>query len=212
MVRCAVLCCAVCCFLQREKYGAGATGEAERTNAAAGRYAAACVAVGDEAGVPVLDLWSLLQRRDDWRELFVDGLHFNDQGQQAVWAALQELLDATLPSVRTALCARPRQVSRSILVCELTVGTLRFPAHLEARASERIQSCGGRMELGLLGVLDLIAQAKRAETKSRSRETALSKTDVMILRLLLLPHERFFSSLVSATVAHSAPSLGNPIS
>ena len=42
--------------------------------------------------------------------------------------------------------------------------------------------------------------------KSRSRETALSKTDVMILRLLL-PHERFFSSLVFATVAHSAPSL-----
>jgi hypothetical protein len=29
----------------------------------------------------------------------------------------------------------------------------------------------------------------------------------MILRLLL-PHERFFSSLVFATVAHSAPSLG----
>ena len=36
---------------------------------------------------------------------------------------------------------------------------------------------------------------------------ALSNTDVMILRLLL-PHKRFFSSLVFATVAHSAPSLG----
>ena len=45
-----------------------------------------------------------------------------------------------------------------------------------------------------------------AETKSRSRERRLfPKTDVTILRLLL-PHERLFSSLVFATVAHSAPS------
>ena len=44
--------------------------------------------------------------------------------------------------------------------------------------------------------------------KSRSRETALPETDVMTLRLPL-PHERFFSSLVFATVAHSAPSLGS---
>ena len=47
----------------------------------------------------------------------------------------------------------------------------------------------------------------RAERKSRSRETALSKTDVMIPRLPL-PHKRFFSSLVFTTVAHSASSLG----
>ena len=40
----------------------------------------------------------------------------------------------------------------------------------------------------------------RDERKSRSRETALSKTDVMIPRLPL-PHERYFSSLVFATVA-----------
>jgi len=40
----------------------------------------------------------------------------------------------------------------------------------------------------------------RAEKKSRSRETALTKTDEMINRLLL-PHERFFSSLVFAIVA-----------
>ena len=46
----------------------------------------------------------------------------------------------------------------------------------------------------------------RAERKSRSRETALSKTDVMLLRLLL-PHERFCSSLVFATIATSS-SLG----
>jgi hypothetical protein len=115
----------VCCPLQEQKYGAGATGVAERTNAAAGRYAAACVAVGNEAGVPVLDLWSLLQSRDDWRELFVDGLHFNDQGQQAVWAALQQLLDATLPSVRPALCARPGE-----LCC--------LSAHLRLLLTERL--------------------------------------------------------------------------
>jgi len=47
-----------------------------------------------------------------------------------------------------------------------------------------------------------------AERKSHSRETALSKTDVTIPRLLHAP-ERLFSSLVFATVAHSAPSLGS---
>ena len=50
----------------------------------------------------------------------------------------------------------------------------------------------------------------RAERESRSRETALSKTDVLILRLLL-PHERFFSSLVLATVAYNPPSLGRGV-
>jgi hypothetical protein len=42
--------------------------------------------------------------------------------------------------------------------------------------------------------------------KSRSRETALSKTDAMIISFFC--PIRFFSSLVFATVAHSAPSLG----
>ena len=44
----------------------------------------------------------------------------------------------------------------------------------------------------------LLPTHNHAERKSRSRETALSKTDVMILRLLL-PHERSFSSSVSST-------------
>ena len=49
--------------------------------------------------------------------------------------------------------------------------------------------------------------SERTERKSRSRQTALSKTDVMILRLLLA-HERFFSSLVFATVATALYQLG----
>ena len=53
-------------------------------------------------------------------------------------------------------------------------------------------------------------ELKRAERKSRSREAALSKTDVLILRLLL-PHERFFSSLVFATVATALHRLANPV-
>jgi hypothetical protein len=44
---------------------------------------------------------------------------------------------------------------------------------------------------------------------ARARETALSETDVMILRLLLPHNSEFFSSLVFATSLHySAPSLG----
>jgi len=71
-----------------------------------------------------------------------------------------------------------------------------------------------RLNVGLQPRLQNLLQPRlqnlleRAERESRSRETALSKTDMMILRLLL-PHERFFSSLVFATVAHSAPSLGS---
>jgi len=53
--------------------------------------------------------------------------------------------------------------------------------------------------------------SNRAERKSRSHETALPfppKLTPMILRLLL-PHDGdLFSSLVFATVPHSAPSLG----
>ena len=47
---------------------------------------------------------------------------------------------------------------------------------------------------------------RRAGRKSRSRETAVSKTDVTSVRLLL-PHERFISSLVFATVATVATAL-----
>jgi hypothetical protein len=62
--------------------------------------------VGRASGVPVLDLWTLLQRRGDWRELLVDGLHFSGEGQKEVWAQLHELLDATLPPVRARLADR----------------------------------------------------------------------------------------------------------
>ena len=48
---------------------------------------------------------------------------------------------------------------------------------------------------------------RRAERNKRL-EMALSKTDVTILRLLLPHNGDSFSSLVFATVAHSAPSLG----
>jgi len=52
-----------------------------------------------------------------------------------------------------------------------------------------------------------LALPRRAERKSRLRKTALSETDVMISSPSSMPHEqRFFSSLVFATVAHSAPS------
>jgi len=58
----------------------------------------------------------------------------------------------------------------------------------------------------LIRTLTLFALKGRA---ARARRL-FSKTDVMVLRLLLPHNGDFFSSLVFATVAHSAPLLGKP--
>mmetsp|Transcript_61536 Transcript_61536/g.120817 ORF Transcript_61536/g.120817 Transcript_61536/m.120817 type:complete len:354 (+) Transcript_61536:10-1071(+) len=89
---------------QKEKYGAGATGVAERTTEAAGRYAAVAARIAKELDVECIDIWSLmiahsdpsknLKPGDAW-PAFVganqeggDGLHFSASGQAFVANAL----------------------------------------------------------------------------------------------------------------------------
>eukprot|EP00897_Mesotaenium_endlicherianum_P000265 jgi/Mesen1/10239/ME000774S09574 len=75
----------------RAVYGDAAVGEPERTNEVTGQYAQACREVAADAGVPVVDIWSVMQSKPDWERLLSDGLHFNVGGNQVLY---EEVLDA----------------------------------------------------------------------------------------------------------------------
>ena len=53
----------------RDLCGDDPSGQAERTNEAAGKYAKACIAVAKELSTPVIDTWSKMQEIPDWRKL-----------------------------------------------------------------------------------------------------------------------------------------------
>ncbi|KAK9828721.1 hypothetical protein WJX72_001713 [[Myrmecia] bisecta] len=73
----------------------------ERTNAFTGQYAEACKSLASELGLPVLDLWGLMQQERDWEaELFWDGLHFTSKGNAVVYKHLQALVDEQFPDLR----------------------------------------------------------------------------------------------------------------
>ncbi|RDX91161.1 GDSL esterase/lipase [Mucuna pruriens] len=60
----------------RYPYADNPLGLSERTNEAAGEYARACIAVAEECGVPVIDLWTKMQH---------DGLHLTQSGNGVVF-------------------------------------------------------------------------------------------------------------------------------
>ena len=72
----------------------------ERTNAATGRYAAAVRKLGSELGIPVLDLWTELQKQQSWQSHLSDGLHFLPSGSTAVYHLLQAKINEALPHLR----------------------------------------------------------------------------------------------------------------
>ncbi|XP_078174870.1 SGNH hydrolase-type esterase superfamily protein [Carex rostrata] len=62
------------------------SGQAERTNEAAGKYAKACIAVANELSTPVIDTWSKMQEIPDWRKSALsDGLHFTTLGNKVLF-------------------------------------------------------------------------------------------------------------------------------
>lgn len=68
------------------------SGLPERTNDSAGAYAKACVAVAEESGVPVIDLWTRMQQVPGWEKaLLSDGLHLTKQGNKVLF---EEVLNA----------------------------------------------------------------------------------------------------------------------
>lgn len=58
-------------FCCRYPYAYNPQGLPERTNEAAGEYATACIAVAEECGVPVIDLWTKMQQCPDWRKEYL---------------------------------------------------------------------------------------------------------------------------------------------
>ena len=81
----------------------------ERTNAVTGRYAAAVKKLGSDLGIPVLDLWTELQKQESWKSYLSDGLHFLPSGSTAVYHLLQAKINEALPHLRymRALTLRP---------------------------------------------------------------------------------------------------------
>ncbi len=76
----------------------------ERTNAVAGEYAKAVKQLGEELGIPVVDLWSNIQMQPLWQAYLSDGLHFTSTGNAAVYHLVQAKINEALPQLRYFLC------------------------------------------------------------------------------------------------------------
>lgn len=69
----------------KDLFGDDPSGEAERTNEAAEKFAKACIAVAKELNAPVIDTWSKMQEIPDWRKSTLrDGLHFTQLGNKVL--------------------------------------------------------------------------------------------------------------------------------
>ncbi|KAF4790477.1 Cleavage and polyadenylation specificity factor subunit 3 [Turdus rufiventris] len=73
-----------------------------RCNATTGQYAQACVQVARECSTDVLDLWTLMQKNQDFSSYLSDGLHLSPKGNSflaaQLWSRLENKLSA-LPSL-----------------------------------------------------------------------------------------------------------------
>ncbi|KAF7120342.1 hypothetical protein RHSIM_Rhsim13G0185300 [Rhododendron simsii] len=70
----------------------------ERTNESAGAYARACIAVAEDSGIPVVDLWNKMLEFPDWKKAYLrDGLHLTQSGNRIVFEeVIKKLRDAGL--------------------------------------------------------------------------------------------------------------------
>ncbi|XP_064506569.1 isoamyl acetate-hydrolyzing esterase 1 homolog isoform X1 [Pseudopipra pipra] len=73
-----------------------------RCNATTGQYAQACVQVAKDCGTDVLDLWTLMQKNQDFSSYLSDGLHLSPKGNSflaaQLWSRLENKVSA-LPSL-----------------------------------------------------------------------------------------------------------------
>jgi lysophospholipase L1-like esterase len=92
----------------RTRYPETFNGELERTNEAAGKYAATAEAVAAELSVPCVNLWQAMQDsapNDAWHSFLSDGLHLSPQGNAFVAQALVDAIQASAPSLAVKPCA-----------------------------------------------------------------------------------------------------------
>ncbi|ERN13963.1 hypothetical protein AMTRI_Chr01g133070 [Amborella trichopoda] len=88
----------------RYPYGENPSGLPERTLESAKAYATACLEVGREACVPVIDLCSKMQSTPGWEKLYLsDGLHLTAEGNRVVFEEVVEALqkEGVSPEKRT---------------------------------------------------------------------------------------------------------------
>lgn len=70
----------------RYPYAHDYSGLPERTNAAAGVYARACVEVARQCGIRAIDIWSRMQKFTGWEKCFLrDGLHLTPRGNRVLF-------------------------------------------------------------------------------------------------------------------------------
>ncbi|RLN88161.1 hypothetical protein BBJ28_00019054 [Nothophytophthora sp. Chile5] len=80
-------------------------GKLDRSNAAAGEYARACVEVAGQLNIPVLDLYTFFNAmsESDRAGYLEDGLHFNAKGNRAVDQELQAIIATAFPELLSRL-------------------------------------------------------------------------------------------------------------
>jgi len=95
-----------------ERYGMP---ESDRSLETAGEYAGACVEAGQEAGVPVVNLWAAMQQKrpHDWPALLSDGLHLNPEGNALVAELLLETIEREYRNFRVDPCQHSGNYSNS---------------------------------------------------------------------------------------------------
>ena len=75
----------------------------ERTNAVAGEYARAVKRIGEDFGIPVVDLWTNIQMQPLWQAYLSDGLHFTSAGNAIVYHLVQAKINEALPHLRYSI-------------------------------------------------------------------------------------------------------------
>ncbi|KAA8539581.1 hypothetical protein F0562_026273 [Nyssa sinensis] len=71
----------------------GIFSELVRTNELCRSYSEACIELSQEMGVKVVDLWTAIQKRDDWlTACFTDGVHLSAEGSKIVVEEILKVL------------------------------------------------------------------------------------------------------------------------
>eukprot|EP00795_Rhopilema_esculentum_P016604 gene16604-8031_t len=63
-------------------------------------YVNACLTIADEMNMRRVNLWEDMLKKEDWREFFNDGLHFNNKGHMFVFQELKEHFDVVLSPLK----------------------------------------------------------------------------------------------------------------
>jgi lysophospholipase L1-like esterase len=83
-------------------HGAGGESDPNRSFKGTRSYSEAVKRLATEIGTPALDLHAAFVRRDDWRELFLDGLHPNGKGSEVIASSVIGAIQTHWPELRPA--------------------------------------------------------------------------------------------------------------